>query len=871
MAPPNDPANPNFDILRTQSSEKYFDLSDGKFSLKGVTLLSEVPSNVSFSRFSPVPNSSDAPLPLFQHVQSFSHKGGFLGFKTEQPSDRIMNSLGKFTGRNFLSVFRFKTWWSTMWVGNSGSDLQMETQWVLLDVPETRSYVLIIPSIEEKFRSALHPGSDGHLMICAESGSTQVKSSSFDSIAYVHVSNNPYNLMKEAYSSLRVHLNTFRLREEKPIPPLVDKFGWCTWDAFYLAVEPAGIWHGLDEFVGGGVQPRFLIIDDGWQSINMDGDNPNEDTKNLVLGGTQMTARIHRFEECDKFRMYKSGQMLSPNAPSFDPKRPKMLIAKAIEVEHAEKARDKAIQLGITDLSPFESQIQKLKQELNEMDGTGEEVSFSKSCGSCSCKEAVAGTGSGGLKAFTQDLRTKFKGLDDIYVWHALCGAWGGVRPGAAHLDAKVVPCKLSPGLDGTMSDLAVVKIVEGGIGLVHPDQAVEFYDSMHSYLSEVGVTGVKVDVIHTLEYVSEEYGGRVELAKKYYKGLTKSLQKNFNGSGLLSSMQQCNDFFFLGTSQISFGRAGDDFWFQDPNGDPMGVYWLQGVHMIHCAYNSLWMGQMLQPDWDMFQSDHLCAKFHAGSRAICGGPVYVSDSVGGHNFDLIKKLVFPDGTIPKCQHFALPTRDCLFANPLFDSKTVLKIWNLNKYGGVIGAFNCQGAGWDPKEQRIKGYSECYKPMSGSIHVKDIEWDQKDEATTEMGEAKEFVLYLNQAEELQLVTPKSKPIQVTIQPSSFEIFSFVPLKKLGPVAKFAPIGLTNMFNSGGTLQGLEFSEGGDGVASRIKVKGGGKFLAYASCMPKKCSLNGVEASCEWSADGRLALQLPWIEEASGISDICFLF
>lgn len=80
-----------------------------------------------------------------------------------------------------------------------------------------------------------------------------------------------------------------------------------------------------------------------------------------------------------------------------------------------------------------------------------------------------------------------------------------------------------------------------------------------------------------------------------------------------------------------------------------------------------------------MFQSDHLCAKFHAGSRAICGGPVYVSDSVGGHDFDLIKKLVFPDGTIPKCLHFALPTRDCLFKNPLFDSKTILKIWNLNK------------------------------------------------------------------------------------------------------------------------------------------------------------------------------------------------
>ena len=110
-----------------------------------------------------------------------------------------------------------------------------------------------------------------------------------------------------------------------------------------------------------------------------------------------------------------------------------------------------------------------------------------------------------------------------------------------------------------------------------------------------------------------------------------------------------------------------------------MGMFWLQGVHMIHCAYNSLWMGQMIQPDWDMFQSDHVRAKFHAGSRAICGGPVYLSDNVGCHDFELIKKLVHPDGTIPRCIHIPLPTRDCLFKSPLFDQKTVLKIWNVNK------------------------------------------------------------------------------------------------------------------------------------------------------------------------------------------------
>lgn len=62
---------------------------------------------------------------------------------------------------------------------------------------------------------------------------------------------------------------------------------------------------------------------------------------------------------------------------------------------------------------------------------------------------------------------------------------------------------------------------------------------------------------MQTLEYVSEEYGGRVEIAKAYYDGLSNSVVKNFNGSGIIASMQQCNDFFFLGTKQIAMGRVG--------------------------------------------------------------------------------------------------------------------------------------------------------------------------------------------------------------------------------------------------------------------------------------------------------------------------
>ena len=58
---------------------------------------------------------------------------------------------------------------------------------------------------------------------------------------------------------------------------------------------------------------------------------------------------------------------------------------------------------------------------------------------------------------------------------------------------------------------------------------------------------------------------------------------------------------------------------------------------------------------------------------------MYVSDVARGHDFDLLKKLVLPDGTILRCQHHTLPTHDYIFTDPSHDGITMLKLWNLNK------------------------------------------------------------------------------------------------------------------------------------------------------------------------------------------------
>lgn len=62
--------------------------------------------------------------------------------------------------------------------------------------------------------------------------------------------------------------------------------------------------------------------------------------------------------------------------------------------------------------------------------------------------------------------------------------------------------------------------------------------------------------------------------------------------------------------------RASDDFYPRDPASHT--------IHIAAVAYNSVFLGEFMQPDWDMFHSLHPAAEYHASARAISGGPIYV-------------------------------------------------------------------------------------------------------------------------------------------------------------------------------------------------------------------------------------------------------
>ncbi|GLJ48185.1 hypothetical protein SUGI_1017450 [Cryptomeria japonica] len=94
-------------------------------------------------------------------------------------------------------------------------------------------------------------------------------------------------------------------------------------------------------------------------------------------------------------------------------------------------------------------------------------------------------------------------------------------------------------------------------MGLVLLEHVSKLYDALYSYFSWVGIDGMKVDIIHILELLSEGLGGQAELAKAYFSGLSESMRKYFKGNGVIASMEHCNDFVYMGTEQITLDRVG--------------------------------------------------------------------------------------------------------------------------------------------------------------------------------------------------------------------------------------------------------------------------------------------------------------------------
>jgi raffinose synthase len=637
--------------------------------------------------------------------------GVFLWFSVEKPSARLVFPIGLWLGvRRFNALYRHDPFWMRSEIGTEVHQVPVETQLLYIELDDGR-FGVVVPLIHDHFRMSLEGDLQQGLTLVAESNDPATVTDKVRGL-YIAFSSDLYALIPQAAEEVRRVLGTGRLRSEKPIPHFIDQFGWCTWDAFYADVSHEKVQEGLEAFKAGGVQPRLLILDMGWQTIRW-----------MQTGESRLSA----FEANEKF-------------PG--------------------------------DLAPT---VQSAKQNY--------------------------------------DVRT-------FLVWHTINGHWGGV-------DGESFPtygvCSLQRRFStGIVQRQPTINDWWGGIsGLVSPEHIHRFFHAYHRHLARQGVDGVKVDNQSTLEGLSHGLGGRVSLMQTYHEALEGSVHTHFKGN-LINCMSCSNDMFYSALNS-NVTRTSDDFYPQHQDS--------HGRHLLVNAMVSLWFGELTIPDWDMFQSGHPMGAFHAAGRAVSGGPVYVSDKPYEHDFDVLRKLVLHDGTILRCEFPGRPTRDSLFFDPV-NEKALFKIFNRNRYSGVVGAFNVH-------------YKEDGTPdVQGTVSPADVEGL----------EGERFVVYAHNGKTLH-VMHRNEQQPLTLPANGFEIFTVVPIKE-----GIAPIGLTDMFNSGGAVV---FMQALSSTMVRLHIRGTGTLTIWSERTPaeisdeqgNKLSYNYVDQVIKVEANSVIMLQL----------------
>ncbi|KAB2631309.1 galactinol--sucrose galactosyltransferase 2 [Pyrus ussuriensis x Pyrus communis] len=460
-----------------------------------------------------------------------------------------------------------------------------------------------------------------------------------------------------------------------------------------------------------------------------------------------------------------------------------------------------------------------------------------------------------GLKHFV-DVAKQHHNVKFLYVWHALAGYWGGVKPAATgmeHYDTALAYPVTCPGVEGNQPDIVMDSLSVHGLGLVHPKKVFNFYNELHSYLASCGVDGVKVDVQNIIETLGAGHGGRVSLTRSYHQALEASVARNFPDNGCIACMCHNTDGLYS-SKQTAVVRASDDFYPRDPASHT--------IHISSVAYNTLFLGEFMHPDWDMFHSVHPAAEYHGAARAVGGCAIYVSDKPSNHNFDLLRKLVLPDGSVLRAKLPGRPTRDCLFADPARDRTSLLKIWNVNNCSGVIGVFNCQGAGWCKIEKKTRIHDTSPGTLSGSVCATDVDAIAQVAGADWNGET---VVYAHKSGEV-LWLPKGASMPVTLKVLEYEVFHFCPLKKITSNISLAPIGLLDMFNSSAAVEQVDVHVASDKIQSPtatigLKIRGCGRFGAYSSQRPLKCTVDNAETDLEYdSASGLMTITIPVPEQ-----------
>jgi len=729
-------------------------------------------------------------------------------------------SLGSLVSCNkLLACARLTRYWMGPLFGDSAEDIPLDTQFLLMETSENGPYALMLPLVDSGFRASLEYGDAKEMEVIFYSESGDAVPSTGMRAVYVAVGTDPFELLKTGFRQVADSIGSFRTLDQKVLPSSVNDFGWCTWDAFYSKVHPSGILKGVAALKDLGVPPRNLILDDGWQQVAPHSPEWKEakEGKGVAKENSGVLSRLFNAvlpllaKLANNYYENYARRASHGSLPNYI----WTFLSKTV------------LKSGIWDFFDSETDFGR------QLDGFEPNHKFQSESDTDSDGSNMS------LTELVKELKTGLN-MKRVYCWHAMHGYWRGVSSDLGRsidIDVDQVISKPTERLLRLEPQMGFDTISLFGVGLItnKPDLA-KFYKHIHEPLAKAGIDGVKVDVQSGVSAAGNGVSvvGGPHISRMYTEAMENSVSEHFasDGNGAVDCINcMCHSTESLYRYKVTaVARASEDFFPGRPES--------HSVHLINVAYNSLFLGEICLPDWDMFHSKHESAELHAAARAIGGCPVYVSDVPGEHNATLLKKLVLPDGSVLRAQLPGRPTRDCLFVDVGRDGTSALKIWNRNRAGnGVVGAFHVQGVAWNFDTNENDVLDPAPAPVTASVRPRDVESLRHFEG--------ECAVWSQRASSLQTLGSVDCSVRTRLTSKEWEIFTIAPIQTSGRV-RWAPIGLGDMLNSGGALldvgrlEEATTTEGqrGEIISASIVTRGPGRFVAFSQPAPSRIIIDG---------------------------------
>lgn len=298
----------------------------------------------------------------------------------------------------------------------------------------------------------------------------------------------------------------------------------------------------------------------------------------------------------------------------------------------------------------------------------------------------------------------KENGIKWFGLWHSLSGYWMGIAP------QNDLPDSIKRTL-----------YAHNGSLLPGPDKEKihSFYQSYVGTLKGYGFDFLKVD---NQSFTLPLYMGgtqAVEQAKACNTALEEAMHQQ--QVGLMNCMAQ-NILNIDHTTYSSLARVSIDYKKYNEN--------MAKSHLYQSYTNTLLQGQTVWPDHDMFHSsDSICGSLMARSKAISGGPVYLSDSPAEFVKENIEPLIDSTGKLFRPNTPAVPTPESILTNALQDGKSYRVT---APTGDEALSLICYNLNTSPDAQTVTaGISKADFPIKERVLLYDWHTRQATELTTD--------------------------------------------------------------------------------------------------------------------------------------------